>query len=127
MVSILPPALGGLICALILTIGWKLPVWNIPVILGMSLLFGWTFSVVERGLGLHFARFDWENPAEVVKQGGGVLLSMLITMAFIGGGVALVVFLGYLGAAALCLLLLAVALPIRLIMRKQAEKKLTKL
>ena len=78
-------------------------------------------------LGLHFCRFDWENPVEVIKQGGGVLLSMLVTLAFIGGGVALIVFLGYLGAAILCGLLLAVALPIRLVMGKRAEKTLTKL
>ena len=90
-------------------------------------LIGWAFSVVELSLGLAFCRFDWENPAEVVKQGGGVLLSMLITFTFIGGGVALIVFLGYLGAAILCGLLLLVALPIRLIMRKRAEKTLTKL
>ena len=55
------------------------------------------------------------------------MLSMLVTLAFIGGGVALIVFMGYLGAAILCGLLLAVALPIRLVMGKRAEKTLTKL
>ena len=64
---------------------------------------------------------------EVIKQGGGVMLSMLVTLAFIGGGVALIVFMGYSGAAILCGLLLAVALPIRLVMGKRAEKTLTKL
>ncbi len=83
--------------------------------------------MVELALGLHFARFDWENPAEVVKQGGGVLLSMLVTFLFIGGGVALFIFFGSLGGLALCALLLLVAVPIRLLLRKNAEKKLTKL
>jgi hypothetical protein len=110
-----------------LAVAWRLPAWGALLVLGACRLVAWAFSVVELALGLHFARFDWENPAEVVKQGGGVLLSMLVTMAFIGGGVALVIFLGYPGVAALCLLLLAVALPIRLIMKKRAEKMLTKL
>ena len=127
LVSMLPPALGGLVCGLVLTIAWGLPAWNVPLIWGISVLFGWAFSVVELSLGLHFARFDWENPAEVVKQGGGVLLSMLITMLVMGAGAALVIFLGAWGAAALCLLLLLVAWPIRLIMGKRAEKMLTKL
>ena len=48
-------------------------------------------------------------------------------IAMIGGGVTLIIFFGYLGAAALCLLLVAVALPIRLVMGKRAEKTLTKL
>ena len=61
------------------------------------------------------------------SQGGGVLLSMLITMLVMGAGAALVIFLGAWGAAALCLLLLLVAWPIRLIMGKRAEKMLTKL
>ncbi len=127
LVSMLPPVLGGLVAGVALTVAWRLPAWNALLILGLCCLVAWAFSVVELALGLHFARFDWENPAEVVKQGGGVLLSMLVTMAFIGGGVALVIFLGYPGVAALCLLLLAVALPIRLIMKKRAEKMLTKL
>ena len=46
----------------------------------------------------------------MLKQGGGVMLSVLVTLAFIGGGVALIVFMGYLGAAILCGLLLALAL-----------------
>ncbi len=127
LVSMLPPVVGGLLCGVALTVAWKLPFWNALLILGLCALIGWAFSVVELSLGLAFCRFDWENPAEVVKQGGGVLLSMLITFAFIGGGVALIVFLGYLGAAILCGLLLAVALPIRLVMRNRAEKTLTKL
>ncbi len=127
LVSMLPPVLGGLVCGLALTIAWRLPAWNALLILGMSVLVAWAFSVVELSLGLHFARFDWENPAEVVKQGGGVILSMLITMLFIGGGALLILYFGYLGAALLCLLLLAAALPIRLVMRKRAEKMLTKL
>ena len=127
LISMLPPVAGGLLCSIALTVAWKLPAWNALLILGLCCLVAWAFSVVELSLGLHFARFDWENPAEVVKQGGGVLLSMLVTMAFIGGGVALVIFLGYLGAAVLCLLLLAVALPIRLVMRHRAEKMLTNL
>ena len=127
LVSMLPPVAGGLVCGLALTIAWGLPAWNALLIFGLCLLFAWAFSVVELALGLHFARFDWENPAEVVKQGGGVMLSMLITFAFIGGGVALIIFMGYSGAAILCGLLLAVALPIRLIMGKRAEKTLTKL
>ena len=127
LVSMLPPLVGGLLCGVALTVAWKLPFWNALLILGLCAIIGWAFSVVELSLGLAFCRFDWENPAEVVKQGGGVLLSMLITFTFIGGGVALIVFLGYLGAAILCGLLLLVALPIRLIMRKRAEKTLTKL
>ncbi len=127
MVSMLPPAVGGLVCGLILTIAWQLPAWSILLVLGLCLLVGWAFSVVELSLGLHFARFDWENPTEVIKQGGGVLLSMLITFAFIGGGAALILFFGYWGVIALCSLLIAVALPIRLILRKRAEKMLTKL
>ena len=127
LVSMLPPVAGGLLCGVALTVAWKLPFWNVLLILGLCALIGWAFSVVELSLGLAFCRFDWENPAEVVKQGGGVLLSMLITFAFIGGGVALIVFMGYLGAAILCGLLLAVALPIRLVMGKRAEKTLTKL
>ena len=127
LVSMLPPVAGGLVCGLALTIAWGLPAWNALLIFGLCLLFAWAFSVVELALGLHFARFDWENPAEVVKQGGGVMLSMLITFAFIGGGVALIIFMGYSGAAILCGLLLAVALPIRLVMGKRAEKTLTKL
>ena len=55
------------------------------------------------------------------------MLSMLITFVFIGGGVTLILFFGYLGAAALCLLLLLVAVPVRLVMGKRAEKTLTKL
>ena len=127
LISMLPPTVGGLLCGLALTIAWRLPAWNAPLIFGLSLLFAWAFSVVELALGLHFARFDWENPAEVVKQGGGVILSMLVSFAVIGGGVALVIFFGYLGAAALVALLLLVALPIRLVMSKRAEKMLTKL
>jgi len=127
LVSMLPPVLGGLVAGVALTVAWKLPAWNALLILGMSVLVAWTFSVVELALGLHFARFDWDNPAEVVKQGGGVILSMLITVAFIGGGVGLILYFGYLGAAALGALLLLVALPIRLLMRKRAEKKLTNL
>ena len=83
--------------------------------------------MVELALGLKFARFDWENPAEVVKQSAGVLLGMLVTFLVVGAGVALVLFLGPLGAAAMCLLLIAIALPIRLILRKRAEKMLTNL
>ena len=127
LVSMLPPVAGGLLCGVALTVAWKLPFWNALLILGLCVLVGWAFSVVELALGLHFCRFDWENPVEVIKQGGGVMLSMLITFAFIGGGVALIVFMGYLGAAILCGLLLAVALPIRLVMGKRAEKTLTKL
>lgn len=127
LVSMMPPAVGGLVCGLILTIGWRLPAWNALMILGMSLLFAWAFSVVELGLGLHFARFDWENPTEVIKQGGGVLLSMLITFLIVGAAAALVIFFGNLGAVILCALLVLVALPIRIIMGKKAEKTLTKL
>lgn len=127
LVSMLPPALGGLVCGVALTVGWQLPFWNVFVIVGLSLLVAWAFSVVELAIGLHFARFDWENPAEVVKQGGGVMLSMLVTLAFLGGGVALFIFLGPMGALVLCALLLLVALPIRLLLRKNAEKKLTNL
>ena len=127
LVSMLPPLAGGLVCGVALTVAWQLPFWNALLILGLCALIGWAFSVVELSLGLAFCRFDWENPAEVVKQGGGVLLSMLITFAFIGGGVTLILFLGYLGAAVLCFALLAVALPIRLVMGKRAEKTLTKL
>ncbi|MBQ9322807.1 MAG: hypothetical protein IJR81_01050 [Clostridia bacterium] len=127
LVSMLPPALGGLVCGVALTVGWQLPVWNVFVIMGLSLLVAWAFSVVELAIGLHFARFDWENPAEVVKQGGGVMLSMLVTLVFLGGGVALFIFLGPLGAAVLCALLLLVALPVRLLLRKNAEKNLTNL
>ena len=127
LVSMLPPVIGGLLCGVALTVAWKLPFWNALLIVGLCILIGWAFSVVELALGLHFCRFDWENPVEVIKQGGGVLLSMLITFAFIGGGVALIAFMGYLGAAILCGLLLAVALPIRLVMGKRAEKTLTKL
>ena len=127
LVSMLPPAVGGLLSGVALTVGWKLPAWNALLILGLCILVSWAFSVVELSLGLHFARFDWENPAEVVKQGGGVMLSMLVTVLFIGGGVALVIFFGSLGAAILCSLMLTVALPVRLIMKKQAEKTLTKL
>ena len=83
LVSMLPPALGGLVCGVALTVGWQLPVWNVFVIVGLSLLVAWAFSVVELAIGLHFARFDWENPAEVVKQGGGVMLSMLVTLVFL--------------------------------------------
>ena len=127
LVSMLPPVIGGLICGLALTIAWKLPAWNALLILGLCVLVAWAFSVVELALGLHFARFDWENPAEVVKQGGGVMLSMLVTLVFLGGGVALFIFLGPMGALVLCALLLLVALPIRLLLRKNAEKKLTNL
>lgn len=127
LVSMLPPAAGGLVCGLALTIGWRLPAWNALMILAMSVLFGWAFSVVELSLGLKFARFDWENPAEVIKQGGGVMLSMLITFLIVGAAAALVIFLGYAGGLALCLLLVAVALPIRLVLRKRAEKMLTNL
>ena len=127
LVSMLPPAVGGLVCGLILTVGWKLPAWNALMILGLSLLFSWAFSVVELALGLHFARFDWENPTEVIKQGGGVLLSMLITFLIVGAAAALVIFFGNLGAAILCALLVLVALPIRIAMGKRAEKTLTKL
>ena len=123
----LPPVLGGFVCRLLLTIAWRLPVWNVPVMLGLSVLFAWAFSVVELALGLKFARFDWDNPAEVVKQSAGVLLGMLVTFLVVGAGVALVLFLGPLGAGAMCLLLLAIALPIRLIMGKRAEKMLTNL
>ena len=127
LVSMLPPAAGGLVCGLALTIGWRLPAWNALMILAMSVLFGWAFSVVELSLGLKFARFDWENPTEVIKQGGGVMLSMLITFLIVGAAAALVIFLGYAGGLALCLLLVAVALPIRLVLRKRAEKMLTNL
>ena len=127
LVSMLPPAVGGLVCGLLLTVAWRLPVWNFPLILGLCLLIAWAFSVVELALGLRFARFDWENPAEVVKQGGGVLLSMLVTFVFIGGGGALVIFFGYLGGLALCALLVLVALPIRLALKKRSEKMLTNL
>lgn len=127
LVSMLPPAVGGLVCSLVLTIGWRLSVWTVPVIFGMCLLFAWAFSVVELALGLRFARFDWVNPTEVVKQSGGVLLSMLITFLIVGAGAVLVIFLGNLGAAVLCALLLLVAGPIRLVMGKRAEKMLTKL
>ena len=127
LVSMLPPVAGGLVCGVALTIGWRLPAWNVLLTLGLCALIAWAFSVVELALGLHFARFDWENPAEVVKQGGGVLLSMLVTFLFIGGGVALFIFFGSLGGLALCALLLLVAVPIRLLLRKNAEKKLTKL
>ena len=127
LVSMFPPVAGGLVCGLALTIAWKLPVWNLVMMLAMCALFGWTFSVVELALGIHFARFEWENPAEVVKQGGGVFLSMLITFLIVGAAVGLVIFLGYWGAAALCALLLLIALPIRLVMRKRAEKMLTNL
>jgi len=127
LVSMLPPAVGGLVCGFALTIGWRLPAWNALLILAMCLLFGWAFSVVELALGLHFARFDWENPAEVIKQGGGVMLSMLVTFLVVGAAAALVIFFGYLGGLALCALLLLVATPVRLIMRKGAEKKLTNL
>ena len=127
LVSMLPPVLGGLVCSLLLTIAWRLPAWNVPVMLGLSVLFAWAFSVVELALGLKFARFDWENPAEVVKQSAGVLLGMLVTFLVVGAGVALVLFLGPLGAGAMCLLLVVIALPIRLVMRKRAEKMLTNL
>ena len=127
LVSMLPPAAGGLVCGLILTIGWKLPAWNALMILGFCLLFSWAFSVVELALGLHFSRFDWDNPTEVIKQGGGVLLSMLITFLIVGAAAALVIFFGNGGAAVLCALLVLVALPVRLIMGKRAEKTLTKL
>ena len=127
LVSMLPPAVGGLVCGLALTVGWKLPAWNAPMILGLSLLFGWAFSVVELALGLRFARFDWENPTEVIKQGGGVLLSMLITFLIVAGAVALIIYLGKPGGVVLCGLLLLVALPIRLMLRKRAEKMLTNL
>ena len=127
LVSMLAPAVGGLVCSLILTIAWRLPVWRFLLILGLCVLFAWAFSVVELALGLHFARFDWENPTEVIKQGGGVMLSMLITFLMIGAAASLVIFFGYLGALAICLLLVAVALPVRLVMRKKAEKTLTKL
>ena len=100
---------------------------NALLILGLCVLIAWAFSVVELSLGLHFARFDWENPAEVVKQGGGVLLSMLITFLIVGAAAALVIFFGNAGAAALCALLVLVALPVRLIMGRRAEKTLTKL
>ncbi len=127
LVSMLPPVLGGLVCSLVLTIAWGLPAWNVPVMIGLSVLFAWAFSVVELALGLKFARFDWENPAEVVKQSAGVLLGMLVTFLVMGAGIALVLFLGPLGAGAMCLLLLVIALPIRLILRKRAEKLLTNL
>ena len=127
LVSMLPPAVGGFLCGLILTVAWRLPAWNFPLILGLSLLFAWSFSVVELALGLRFARFDWENPTEVIKQSSGVFLSMIITFLVIGAAAALVIFLGYLGGLAMCLLLLLVALPIRLVMKKRAEKTLTKL
>ena len=127
LVSMLPPAVGGLVCGLVLTVGWKLPFWNALMILGLCLLFGWAFSVVELGLGLKFARFDWENPTEVIKQGGGVLLSMLVTILIVGAAAVLVIYLGYLGGLLLCLLLAAVALPVRLIMKKRSEKMLTNL
>lgn len=127
LVSMLPPAVGGLVCGLVLTIGWKLPAWNALMILGLSLLFAWAFSVVELALGLHFSRFDWDNPTEVIKQGGGVLLSMLITFLIVGAAAALVIFFGNAGAAALCALLVLVALPVRLIMGRRGEKTLTKL
>ena len=127
LVSMLPPAVGGLVCGLILTVAWHLPVWSFFMILGLCLLFGWAFSAVELSLGLHFARFDWETPTEVIKQGGSVLLSMLITFLMVGAAAVLVIFFGYLGGLALCLLLTAVALPVRLVMGKRAEKTLTKL
>ena len=127
LVSMLPPVLGGFVCSLLLTIAWRLPVWNVPVMLGLSVLFAWAFSVVELALGLKFARFDWENPAEVVKQSAGVLLGMLVTFLVVGAGIALVLFLGPLGAAAMCVLLLVIALPIRLVMGKRSEKMLTNL
>ena len=127
LVSMLPPAVGGFVCGLLLTVAWRLPAWNFPLILLLSLLFSWSFSVVELALGLRFARFDWENPTEVIKQSSGVFLSMLITFLVIGAAAALVIFLGYLGGLALCLLLLLAALPVRLILRKRSEKTLTKL
>ena len=127
LVSMLPPAVGGLVCGLALTVGWKLPAWNAPMILGLSLLFGWAFSVVELALGLRFARFDWENPTEVIKQGGGVLLSMLITFLIVAAAAALVIYLGYLGGSILCLALAAVGLSIRLALKRRAEKMLTNL
>ena len=127
LVSMLPPTVGGLLCGLILTVAWRLPAWNALMILGFCLLFSWAFSVVELALGLHFSRFDWDSPTEVIKQGGGVLLSMLITFLVVGVAAVLVIFFGYLGGLALCLLLVLVALPIRLIMGKRAEKTLTKL
>ena len=127
LISMLPPAVGGLVCGLILTVGWRLPVWNWLLVFGLSVLFAWAFSVVELALGLHFARFDWESPTEVVKQGAGVMLSMLITFLIVGAAAALVIFFGFLGAAALCGLLVLVALPIRLVLRKRSEKMLTKL
>ena len=127
LVSMLPPALGGFVAGVALTVAWRLPAWNALLIFGMSLLFGWAFSVVELALGLHFARFDWVNPAEVVKQGGGVILSMLVSLAVVGGGAALVIFLGSLGAAILCALLLLVASPIRIVLKKRSEKLLTNL
>ena len=127
LVSMLPPVVGGIVCGVALTVAWKLPAWNALLIIGLCILMAWAFSTVELALGLHFCRFDWENPVEVIKQGGGVMLSMLITFVFIGGGVTLILFFGYLGAAALCLLLLLVAVPVRLVMGKRAEKTLTKL
>ena len=127
LISMLPPAVGGLVCGLALTIGWRLPAWNFPLILGLCLLFGWAFSVVELALGLRFARFDWENPAEVIKQGGGVLLSMLITFLIVAAAAALVIYFGYLGGLILCLLLAAVAVPVRLALKRRAEKMLTNL
>ena len=127
LVSMLPPAVGGLVCGLILTVAWRLPAWNALMILGLSVLFAWAFSVLELSLGLRFARFDWDNPTEVIKQGGGVMLSMLITFLVVGVAAALVIFFGYLGGLALCLLLLLVALPVRLVLKKRAEKTLTKL
>ena len=63
----------------------------------------------------------------IVASSATQVLSMLVTLAFLGGGVALFIFLGPLGALVLCALLLLVALPIRLLLRKNAEKKLTNL
>ena len=63
----------------------------------------------------------------MVKQSAGVLLGMLVTFLVVGAGIALVLFLGPLGAAAMCVLLLVIALPIRLVMGKRSEKMLTNL
>lgn len=127
LVSMLPPAVGGLVCGLILTVAWRLAAWNVLMVLGFCLLFAWAFSVVELALGLRFSRFDWDNPTEVIKQSSGVFLSMVITFLVVGAAAALVIFLGDLGAAVLCLLLVLVALPIRIVMAKRAEKTLTNL
>ena len=125
LVSMLPPMAGGLVCGLILTLLLKLPAYALPVFLLISTAFAWAFSVTELRLGLRYARFDWDNPTEVIKGGAGVFFSMLVTMAVLGVCVGLYFALGDWSLLLIFCLLLAFGALLWLPLKKNAEKKLT--